>query len=506
MKKRITLKLTVLFSLVAALILTAGIVAATAQPKDQIPEYIGSQACLGCHADKYANWQTSGHAEMVVPILNTSDLPVDIKTASPELQAELKKATYMVAGSSFMARDPETQHYITLKVSYNKETKQYVASKGGSDWSTGCAGCHTTNMDTPKGTWGETGIGCEACHGPGRDHALGKGDVSKITVSKSADVCGQCHGGNDRLTGGKLMADGTKWVVGYRPAMKLSDLQGLQLTKVDPEQLPPDPNKNHLRNYNMWAASAHGNSVASVASSDHATAECYTCHTAEGMAAKEAGQTLDISHKENLNPISCVVCHDPHNTGEEYQLKAEPEKVCIQCHANEAVAPGMPAKAGSSVYESNEAALKGFGAVGIKETPSFHSDITCQTCHMTEGNHLFKVIRPDDPNLDEARVDSCTQCHKDSSKEVRGALLEGWQSNFDKRVASLNTDMATIAAALKANPNALSSDLKAKYDATKTNLSIIVNDGSHGAHNFEYAMKILSQGRKDIDAVKAGLR
>jgi hypothetical protein len=135
--------------------------------KKEIPEYIGSQACLSCHSEKYIQWKPSNHAQMVVPIINSSDLPLDISKAPANLQPELRKASYMVANSFFLARDPVTEHYKTLGVSYDKVKKAYAPSGFSLDWSTACAGCHTTNMNTPKLTWGESGIGCEACHGPG---------------------------------------------------------------------------------------------------------------------------------------------------------------------------------------------------------------------------------------------------------------------------------------------------------------------------------------------------
>jgi hypothetical protein len=140
-----------------------------------LPEYVGSQACLACHAEKYSTWKTSNHANTVVPIINTTSLPLDISKAPANLQPELQKATYIVANSIFIARDPATQHYKTLGVTYDKAAKVYRPSIFSLDWTTTCSGCHTTNMNTPNLTWGEAGIGCEACHGLGRKQGNGSG-------------------------------------------------------------------------------------------------------------------------------------------------------------------------------------------------------------------------------------------------------------------------------------------------------------------------------------------
>jgi predicted CXXCH cytochrome family protein len=469
--------------------IAAAAVAATAADKKEIPEYIGSQACLGCHAEKYSIWKSSNHAQMVVPIINSTQLPLDIAKAPANLQAELQKANYMVANSFFLARDPATQHYKTLGVTYDKTAKAYSPSNFSLDWSTSCAGCHTTNMNTPNLTWGEAGIGCEACHGPGRDHALGKGDVSKIVSSKDADICGQCHGGNDVQTGGKLMSDGTKWVVGYRPGMKLSQVPGIQLTPVDPNKLPPDSsiNANHLRNYNMWGASVHSKALSLIIKNERAAADCYGCHSAEGFAAKLQGKKIDITQKESFNTLSCVACHDAHNSDNPRQLVMAPEKLCTSCH-------------------TQEATFKGNGAKGIEETKSSHSGISCVECHMTEGNHLMKIIRPDDPDLAEKRADTCTACHKDKNKKDNAARLQEWQASYTKNMDSLQADMKTIGAALKDKPDLLPPDLKAKLNTVRGNLSVLTRDGSRSAHNFEYATKIMNQAGKDLGEVKAAIK
>jgi predicted CXXCH cytochrome family protein len=454
-----------------------------------IPEYIGSQACIGCHAEKFSTWKISNHANMVVPIINTTNLPLDIAKAPANLQPELQKAAYMVANSMFIARDSSSQHYKTLGVVYDKVAKVYRPSNFSLDWSTACAGCHTTNMNTPNLTWGEAGIGCEACHGPGRDHAVNKGDKTKIVAGKESDICGQCHGGNDVQTGGNLMSNGTKWVVGFRPGMKLSSVPGIQLTPVDPAKTPPDSNVavNHLRNYNMWQASRHANALSRVINNERATADCYGCHSAEGFLAKQQSKTLDLSAKAGFNSISCVACHDPHNTSNPHQLIMSPDKLCSSCHTQ-----------GST--------LKGTGAKGVEETKSFHSGLECVQCHMTEANHLFKVIRPDAPDLAEKRADSCTACHKNSNKKAQAAFLQNWQGTFTKRMDGLQADLKMISGAVKANPALLTGDLKTKLDTARMNLSLLTRDGSKGAHNFEYATKVMDQAGQVLESVKAVLK
>jgi predicted CXXCH cytochrome family protein len=321
---------------------------------------------------------------------------------------------------------------------------------------------------------------------PGRDHALGKGDTTKIVSSRNSDICGQCHGGNDVQTGGNLMSDGTKWVVGFRPGMKLAEVKGIQLTPVDPAKTPPDSSVavNHLRNYNMWAASPHSKALGLVAGNDRASADCYGCHSAEGFASKLQGKKVDLAKKATFNTLSCVACHDPHDSENSHQLVMAPEKLCVSCH-------------------TQEATLKGTSVKGIEETQSAHSNLNCVQCHMTEANHLMKVIRPDAPDLAEKRPDTCTSCHKNSTKKDQAARLQEWQASFTKKMDALQADIKNIGAATKDKPDLLTADLKGKLNSARGNLSILTRDKSRGAHNFNYAMKVMDQAGKDLDAVKA---
>jgi hypothetical protein len=74
-------------------------------------------------------------------------------------------------------------------------------------WQLKCAGCHTTglalNYDSEARRydtrWRELAIGCESCHGPGRQHAESptrRGKIicpSDLTNKQQLETCGKCH-------------------------------------------------------------------------------------------------------------------------------------------------------------------------------------------------------------------------------------------------------------------------------------------------------------------------
>ncbi len=115
-------------------------------------------------------------------------------------------------------------------------------------------------------------IQCESCHGPngiGGAHAnMSAGDAR---ISVSAEVCGSCHGE------------------------------------------PP----RHAR-YQQWQESGHGNFATAIAEGTNGS--CAKCHTAQGFLEWFANGCDPSFHgtavpEGEIQPITCVVCHDPHDVG-----------------------------------------------------------------------------------------------------------------------------------------------------------------------------------------------
>jgi predicted CXXCH cytochrome family protein len=394
----------------ALAVIAIAAVFATGQDKRPESEYVGSQACFSCHASKHSPWKSSSHA----------------------------KPSESIPG-----------------------------------WSNTCAGCHTTNPSADTTSWSEADIGCEACHGPGREHAA-TGDKSKIVSSRSEDICGQCH-------------IGTGWVAGFRPGMKLAGLPGLKLVAIDSAAGPPESGPRHRQIYNMWLSSGHSETLKLLADNKQVSPQCYSCHSAEGFQSKLAGKTVDLAHKESFHAITCSSCHDSHNSSNPHQLVADPEKVCTSCHSQRAV-------------------LEGKGAKGIDEIRGVHSAVDCFSCHMTGGNHLMKVLRPDDPGLPEKRLDTCTTCHKDNNRKARAGQLQEWQASYKEAMDPLQVDLNTVNAALKNRPRALDDNMKAKLNNVKFNLSLITKDGSRGAHNPDFVTEIMAIAAKELREIKAAIK
>jgi len=230
----------------------------------------------------------------------------------------------------------------------------------------------------------------------------------------------------------------------------------------------------HADKQSMWEASGHSKSIGRVANSPQASADCYGCHSTEGVIAKREGQKVDLAAKASFHSVSCLACHEPRATAYPHKLALDPDKLCESCHSQRIV-------------------LQGHGAKGIEDIRSVHSEVACASCHMTRGDHSMKVLRPDDPNLAENRTDTCTACHRDGNRKARAQQLQEWQADYKKSMDPLQADLTAVNAALKDKPNLLSAELKAKLDALKQNLFILQRDSSQGFHNPDFASEVIKE-------------
>ncbi|MDR1728803.1 MAG: hypothetical protein LBT74_12915 [Acidobacteriota bacterium] len=242
----------------------------------------------------------------------------------------------------------------------------------------------------------------------------------------------------------------------------------------------------HAEKYKMWEASGHSKAITRIADLPNAGADCFGCHSAEGFGAKLAGGKVDPADKGSFHTVSCLACHKPGDDTHPKQLAADAETLCGSCHSQRSV-------------------LQGKGAKGVEDTRSFHSGVACVSCHMSEGNHYMKVMRPDDPSIPEDRLDTCTRCHKDNNRKTRAKQLPDWQAFYKEAMEPVEADLAAIDAALKQKPDALGAELLAKLNVARANLAIVQRDGSKGAHNLDFSLEIAAQAKKSLKEVKAAL-
>ena len=243
----------------------------------------------------------------------------------------------------------------------------------------------------------------------------------------------------------------------------------------------------HAEKHTMWEASNHGKAIRRIAKNNSPVTDCSGCHSSQRPEGGQPDAVIDITNKESFHKVPCLACHALQKTEYDHRVAMDPEKLCDTCHFLRSV-------------------FWGKGAKGIEDSRNFHSGVPCISCHMTEGNHKMKVLRPDDPGLTEKRLDTCTACHKDNNREARVQQIQEWQSTYDENMAPLLADVKAIEAALRKTPDLLDASLKSKLDDVKANLALLENDGSRGFHNFVFSLEITSLASADLKEIKAAIK
>lgn len=226
---------------------------------------------------------------------------------------------------------------------------------------------------------------------------------------------------------------------------------------------------------------------------------CLECHSAATKVAEENGKTLPTlvelkaaGDGAATAGVTCVFCHDPHERTAEAQLRVEPQETCVQCHTGELAAGTETFKAGAAVHHPQKEMWQGVGASGVDPTPSAKT-ATCVDCHMTNGNHFFKVGTPTvtiPVHGKPTDFDTCGSCHTGMTAEKVKGLFDA----FDARIAGLKETMAQVDAHI-ANEVSFGRDMsaaKALRDKAFTNISFAEADSSKGMHNPAYVEEMLN--------------
>jgi Flp pilus assembly protein TadD len=162
----------------------------------------------------------------------------------------------------------------------------------GMTWNSMCANCHNTSVrknyredtDSFATTLAESGVGCEACHGPMADHNAwqakhpsqdGDPTVRRIPREAMFSVCGSCHARRGDLTGE------------FRPGDSFFDHFALSIPD-ETDLFYPD---GQIRDEDFEFTAFQGSRMRA------AGVRCIDCHEPHSVKTRVAGNFL------------CLVCH-----------------------------------------------------------------------------------------------------------------------------------------------------------------------------------------------------
>jgi DmsE family decaheme c-type cytochrome len=243
-----------------------------------------------------------------------------------------------------------------------------------------CATCHDevakkfadnphTKMALMHGN--AAGVTCENCHGAGKGHVDGGGDVSKIfnpskASAKEVDAkCLGCHAG-------------------------------------------AHPNFERAPHAKAGVSCIGCHSVHAAGAPDHLLKAaqptlCFQCHT-----DVKPQFSMPFHHKVNEGLVQCTACHDPHGTYNKKNLKssAQRDQVCVKCHTE---------LAGPFVYEHAPVEAEGctachspHGSQNARMLNSGTVNDLCTQCHSPTHNFSTQFAGH---NQNGASDNTCTICH-----------------------------------------------------------------------------------------------
>ena len=213
------------------------------------------------------------------------------------------------------------------------------------------------------------GVTCESCHGPGKAHVEGGGDVTKIrrfdklTPQQIDETCLGCHAGT-------------------HPNFERSPH-----AKAGVSCLSCHDVHNPKTDENLLTASQ--------------PKLCFQCHT-----DTKANFDMPFHHPVNEGAVKCSDCHDVHGTFGANNLKATADQnmICTKCHAE---------TRGPFVYE--HAAVRAEGCLGchsphgsqnarMLNMPSVNT--LCNQCHSQVAADTVHGM-----NAGSSELAPCTSCH-----------------------------------------------------------------------------------------------
>ncbi len=371
--------------------------------------YLGSPACQKCHPAIYATWKKTLMANVVRnPRRHPDALIPDLSKPDPLIHFSTNDIA-LVYGSKWKQRyfKKVGNDYFPFPAQWDVTHKMWRPYFARDDWwapyyppdnfqrPTGptCDGCHSVNYDISSKAVTEWNVGCEACHGPGSEHAQHplSGSIinpARLDYIQANDICVQCHS-QGRPLHNPIRGKYFDWPVGFHAGLKLSDFW-----KLEP----------------------------------HSLGETTFTHFADGTAHKNRMQGNDyVISLMYTHGVTCFTCHDPHGSANPAMLRKPASSLCLDCHG-----PSSPNGPYAPTLEQHTHHKPGSPG---NECIACHMPKIAQTlADVNVRSHTFRFVYP---TMTEAlRIpNACNNCHSDKTTMWATAALKTWADRSPWRMA-----------------------------------------------------------------------
>ena len=273
-------------------------------------------------------------------------------------------------------------------------------------WNHMCAECHSTDLhknydeesNTYQTNWAEINVSCEACHGPGKDHAQWGEQYAAGKVKAGGDMGLQV----------RLKDKSRVWIM--NPETGIAERK----TPLADDTLLNACARCHSRRSQIADHPDAGTAFLDNYRPSHLTE---TLYFADGQIQDEVYVYGSFTQsKMHAKGVTCVDCHDPHTT----QVPTTTNDLCAKCH--------MPEK--YNTYDH------------FKHPPDSPGS-QCINCHMPHRtymgvddrrDHSFRVPRPD-LSVKLGTPNACNLCHTEQDAQwAADAAANWWGINLDRPV------------------------------------------------------------------------
>ena len=291
-------------------------------------------------------------------------------------------------------------------------------------WNYQCAECHSTNLqknytletDSYRTTWSEIDVACEACHGPGSQHAAWAEQAKQNPALKNKTDKGLMVDLADR--------DAGSWTIDQKSGKPRRSKPRENHTQIELCA------RCHSRRGQIWANYEYGKPLGNTHRLSLLDEHLYY---PDGQIKEEVYVYGSfIQSRMYQAGVTCNDCHEPHSL----QLRAKGNALCGRCH--------LPARYDTPTHHHHEAGTAG---------------AACTNCHMPQRNymvidaradHSMRVPRPD-LSVKLGTPNACTACHADQKAEWAADAVAAWYPKSRYRGPHFGE---TLHAAVTGSPNA----------------------------------------------------